>query len=172
MLVHFPTLLTRANESPQPLGLLRRLNGDEVHAALAAVVAGVEPVPNLIPQGWVVALPRHPVEVVPEAVVALAVGPCKQGKKKHISIPKLQKKTPRIASRNRTKGRLFLFESGGGANRGSIVRSSIGRRGNVSEWSGGNFQFSPPAHPLLLLLLLLLLFLLLLPLCAPRMAQR
>ncbi len=92
MLVCFPILLTRANESPQPLGLLRSLDGDKVHATLAAIVAGVEPVPNLVPQGWVVALPRHPVEVVPEAVVALAVGPCKQGKKKHISIPKVQKR--------------------------------------------------------------------------------
>ncbi len=49
MLVCFPILLTRANESPQPLGLLRSLDGDKVHATLAAIVAGVEPVPNLVP---------------------------------------------------------------------------------------------------------------------------
>ncbi len=141
MLIHFPILLTRANESPQPLGLLRSLDGDKVHATLAAVVAGVEPVPNLVPQGWVVALPRHPVEVVPEAVVALAVGPCKQGKKKHISIPKVQKN--RFPEPN--KGKIISFRIGRRSKSG-IDRSFVDRkkRGNVSEWSWWQLSIFTP----------------------------
>ena len=49
------------------------LDGDEVHAALPAVVPGVEPVPVGAPQSGVVALPAHPVEVVSKTLVARAV---------------------------------------------------------------------------------------------------
>ena len=46
------------------------LDGDEIHAALPAVVPGVEPVPVGAPKCGVVALPAHPVEVVAETLVA------------------------------------------------------------------------------------------------------
>ena len=52
------------NEALQELVLLPGLDADEVHAAFAAVVAGVEPVPFGAGQGWVVASPRQPVVVV------------------------------------------------------------------------------------------------------------
>ena len=76
----FLSLLTSSDESPDPLVLLRRLYGDQVHAALAAVVAPVEPVPLRGAQRRVVALPRHPVQVVAEAVVALPAHPCVKSK--------------------------------------------------------------------------------------------
>jgi hypothetical protein len=44
--------------------LVAGLEADQVHAAFAAVVAGVEPVPFGAGQGWVVASPRQPVVVV------------------------------------------------------------------------------------------------------------
>jgi hypothetical protein len=44
--------------------LVAGLEADQVHAAFAAVVAGVEPVPFSAGQGWVVASPRQPVVVV------------------------------------------------------------------------------------------------------------
>merc|ERR1719312_158914 len=48
-------------------------DGDEVHAPLAAVVPGVEPVPVGVLQAVVVAQPRHPVQVVSEPYISLSV---------------------------------------------------------------------------------------------------
>ncbi len=44
-----------------PIVLFGRLDGDEVHAPLPAVVPGVEPVPLCATQSLIVAVPRHPI---------------------------------------------------------------------------------------------------------------
>ena len=70
MLLH-PTraivpLLT--HEALEELVLLSGLDADEVHAALPAVVPGVEPVPLVVGQPGLVAEPGDPVVVVAEAL--------------------------------------------------------------------------------------------------------
>ncbi len=70
-----PEVLGASDVLLEELVLLRRLDRDEVHAALAAVVPRVEPVPLGVPQLRVVGEPAHPVDVVAVALVALAVNP-------------------------------------------------------------------------------------------------
>ncbi len=80
--ITFARIHTGPHVAPEPLVLLWALDGDKVHAALAAVVAGVEPVPLGRTQLRVITLPRHPVEMVAEAVVALAVHSFEKERKK------------------------------------------------------------------------------------------
>ena len=72
-----PEVLGAADVGLEEVVLLLRLDGHEVHAALPAVVPGVEPVPLGVPQLRVVRLPAEPVEVVAESSVALATHSCK-----------------------------------------------------------------------------------------------
>ena len=53
-----------SHDSGKELELSGCVEADEVHAALAAVVTGVEPIPVGAGQSWVVAAPREPVVVV------------------------------------------------------------------------------------------------------------
>ena len=65
------------HDSLEVLVLVLCLEADEVHAAFAAVVSGVEPVPLGAGQRRVVTLPREPV-----VVVAVTLNSCENGEKK------------------------------------------------------------------------------------------
>ena len=73
--------LTWVHDTFEEVVLPLVFDGDEVHAPLAAVVPGVEPVPVGVLQPVVVAQPRHPVQVVSEPDISLSVHSCKRKKR-------------------------------------------------------------------------------------------